>query len=80
MMTNLGPKLARRDFAPGFMIEHMTKDLSIAMAEAERMQLNLPGLRLAHELYSALLRHGHAKDGTQALTLALEDIAHYLDV
>ena len=32
---------------------------------------------IAHRLYSSLLRHGHGKDGTQALTLALEDAAKY---
>ena len=76
-VNNLGPRVVQRDFAPGFMIEHMTKDLGIALAEAERMELQLPGLALAHRLYSSLLRHGHGKDGTQALTLALEDAAKY---
>ena len=55
------------------MIEHMAKDLGIALAEAKRMQLELPGLALAEHLYTGLLRHGHGKDGTQALVLALDD-------
>eukprot|EP00308_Calcidiscus_leptoporus_P001495 CAMPEP_0119380134 /NCGR_PEP_ID=MMETSP1334-20130426/55664_1 /TAXON_ID=127549 /ORGANISM="Calcidiscus leptoporus, Strain RCC1130" /LENGTH=293 /DNA_ID=CAMNT_0007399859 /DNA_START=19 /DNA_END=900 /DNA_ORIENTATION=+ len=76
-VSNLGPRVVKRDFAPGFMIEHMSKDLGIALSEAERMGLNLPGLALAHQLYASLLRHGHGKDGTQALTLALEDTAKY---
>lgn len=76
-MNNLGPKVADRDFAPGFMIEHMAKDLGIAVAEAERMGLELPGLGQARRLYDALLAHGHGRDGTQALTLALEDVDKY---
>jgi len=76
-MNNLGPRVAQRDFAPGFMIEHMAKDLGIALSEAERMEMTLPGLALAERLYAALLRHGHGKHGTQALTLALEDVAKY---
>ncbi|KAL3933128.1 MAG: hypothetical protein SGPRY_000424 [Prymnesium sp.] len=71
-MNNLGPRVVARDFAPGFMIQHMTKDLGIALAEAEQMGLELPGLALAHKLYASLLEQGHGKDGTQALTLALE--------
>ena len=72
-MQNLGPKVAARDFAPGFMIEHMAKDLGIAVREADAIGLQLPGLRNARRLYDALLRHGHGRDGTQALILALED-------
>jgi 3-hydroxyisobutyrate dehydrogenase len=78
-VNNLGPRVARRDFAPGFMIEHMAKDLGIALAESERLGLRLPGLTLARRLYDALLRHGHGKDGTQALVLAIEDAARYDD-
>lgn len=50
----------------------MRTDLGIALAEAEQMGLELPGLALAHKLYASLLEQGHGKDGTQALTLALE--------
>jgi 3-hydroxyisobutyrate dehydrogenase len=74
-MQHLGPRLVARDFAPGFMIEHMAKDLGIAVEEAERLGLSLPGLANARKLYDALLRHGHGRDGTQALILALEDVA-----
>ena len=78
-INNLGVRAARRDFAPGFMIEHMSKDLGIAVAEAEQMGLELPGLRTARRMYDALLRHGHGRDGTQALLLAIEDAAMYSD-
>lgn len=71
-MQNLGPKVVDDDFAPGFMIEHMAKDLGIAVEEAERAGLDLPGLKNARRLYDALLSHGHGRDGTQALILALE--------
>jgi 3-hydroxyisobutyrate dehydrogenase len=76
-INNLGMRQAEGDFAPGFMIEHMAKDLGIALGEAQRMKLQLPGLDLAERLYASLLRHGHGKDGTQALVLALEDVAKY---
>ena len=53
------------------------QDLGIALAEAERLKLELPGLRNARKLYDGLQRHGHGRDGTQALILALEDAARY---
>ena len=34
------------------------------------MNLWLPGLALANQLYLSLVAHGHARDGTQALQLA----------
>ena len=43
----------------------------IALAEARRMKLALPGLALAHELYVALQAQGGGRNGTQALLLAL---------
>ena len=68
---------------PVFMIRSSTwptaKDLGIACAEAERLGLRLPGLALAQRLYASLLKHGHGRDGTQALLLALEDADKYFD-
>ena len=65
----MGPKIVKGDYAPGFMIEHFLKDLSIALAEAERMKLALPGAEQARKLYARLVDEGHARDGTQALAL-----------
>jgi 3-hydroxyisobutyrate dehydrogenase len=63
----LGAKIINGDFAPGFFIEHFVKDLGIALAEAQRMTLQLPGLALARTLYLVLVEQGHARLGTQAL-------------
>jgi 3-hydroxyisobutyrate dehydrogenase len=63
----LGAKIIAGDFAPGFYIEHFVKDLGIALAEANRMKLELPGLALARKLYMVLVEQGHARLGTQAL-------------
>ena len=65
----MGPRIVKGDFAPGFMIEHFLKDLSIALAEADRMKLALPGAAQARKLYTQLSEQGHARDGTQALAL-----------
>ena len=74
-LSNLAPRIIRGDFAPGFFVEHFIKDMGIALAEAKRMQLKLPGLELAESLYRKLADAGHSRDGTQALILALGEIS-----
>lgn len=68
----LGPRILKADFAPGFYVEHFLKDLGIALAEAGRMNLSLPGLTLARRLYERVAALGHARSGTQALYVALD--------
>lgn len=63
----MGPRILKGDFAPGFFMEHFIKDMSIALAEAERMKLELPGLALAKKLYEQLKAQGYGRNGTQAL-------------
>ena len=71
-LSNLAPRVLAGDYAPGFFVDHFVKDMGIALDEVARMQISLPGLALAYELYVALQAHGHGRDGTQALILALE--------
>lgn len=68
----LGPRMMKRDFEPGFYVEHFLKDMGIALAEAEKMNLSLPGLGLAKQLYESVRALGYGRKGTQALLLALE--------
>lgn len=68
----LGPRVLRGDFEPGFYVEHFIKDMGIALAEAERMRLALPGLGLAKQLYESVRALGYGRKGTQALYLALD--------
>jgi len=74
-LDNLAPRILKGDFAPGFMIDHFVKDMGIALEEAGRMGLKLPGLALVHSLYAGAAKHGHGRDGTQALFLALKELA-----
>lgn len=75
LLENLAPRILKRDFNPGFFIEHFIKDMGIALREAEKMNLNLPGLALVNQLYLAAKAQGHGRSGTQALMLALEQIS-----
>jgi 3-hydroxyisobutyrate dehydrogenase len=74
-LDNYAPRILRRDFDPGFFVEHFIKDMGLALAEAERMELALPGLALAHQLYVLTKARGHGRLGVQALALALEEIS-----
>ncbi|MBW3597927.1 MAG: NAD(P)-dependent oxidoreductase [Planctomycetes bacterium] len=75
-LANLGPRIIQNNFDPGFFVDHFIKDMGIALDEAKRMKLSLPGLALAHQLYVALKAQGHGLDGTQALHLALASLSN----
>jgi 3-hydroxyisobutyrate dehydrogenase len=66
-INNLGRRIARNDFSPGFFIKHFVKDMGIALEEARRMNLSLPGLALAQQFYIAAQAMGHENLGTQGL-------------
>ncbi|WP_255359569.1 NAD(P)-dependent oxidoreductase [Gemmata sp. SH-PL17] len=70
----LGPRMLARNFEPGFYVEHFIKDMGIALAEAEKMNLSLPGLGLAKQLYEAVRAQGFGRKGTHALLVALETL------
>jgi len=74
-LSNLGTRIIDNNFDPGFFVEHFIKDMGIALDEAKRMGLSLPGLALAHQLYLALQAQGHGRDGTHALELSLAQMA-----
>jgi 3-hydroxyisobutyrate dehydrogenase len=74
-LSNLGPRIIANNFDPGFFVEHFLKDMAIALSEARRMGIALPGLALAEQLYAALKAQGHGRDGTHALELALASLS-----
>jgi 3-hydroxyisobutyrate dehydrogenase len=74
-LDNLAPRILQRNFEPGFFVEHFIKDMGLALEEANRMGLVLPGLTLAHQLYQTVQALGHGRSGTHALILALEELA-----
>lgn len=76
-LSNLAPRVLNNDFAPGFYVEHFVKDMGIALEEARRMNLALPGLALAHQLYVALCAQGMSRLGTQALIQALATLSGF---
>ena len=72
-MSRLAPRAAEGDFRPGFLVEHLRKDLGLALAEAEELEVTLPGAETGFALYDTLCQVGGARLGTQALSLLYED-------
>ncbi len=70
-LSNLAPRIVEGDFEPGFFVDHFVKDLGIAVAEADKAGLELPGLSLARDLYQRVQADGDGSCGTQALQKAL---------
>lgn len=66
-LSNLGPRMMRGDFAPGFYVKHFLKDMAIALESAREMDFEPPGLALAQSLYQRLAAMGEEESGTQAL-------------
>lgn len=66
-LSNLAPRMINEDYEPGFYVKHFIKDMKIALQEAKAMNLHLPGLKLAKELYNELAEMGYEEDGTQSL-------------
>ncbi|MDD7198675.1 NAD(P)-dependent oxidoreductase [Parafannyhessea umbonata] len=74
-LERLAPKSVVGDFAPGFLSEHMRKDIALALRQAEDVDVTLPGADTAFNLYDVLCQIGGSKLGTQALTLLYADEA-----
>lgn len=66
-LSNLAPRALDGNYDPGFFVKHFIKDMGIAIEAAESMDLKLPGLALAKDLYERLAADGGADDGTHAL-------------
>jgi len=74
-LANLGPKILARDFAPGFPIRLVRKDLRLVLEAADELRLPLPATHLVAELFEALGAAGDDEDGTQALVKSLERLS-----
>ncbi len=78
-LNNLGRRIINKNFDPGFFIKHFLKDMGIALQEAGKMKLSLPGLALANQFYVSASAIGLENFGTQALYKVLENINNLKD-
>ncbi len=74
-LSNLGPRIIDGNFDPGFFVEHILKDIGIALEESRKMGLKMPGLELAEQLYREVAAQGMERHGTHALILAMAKIS-----
>ncbi len=70
-----GPKMLERDYAPGFALALQEKDLRLVAAAADELEMPLPATALVHQLIRSLSAKGKSELGTQALVLAMEELA-----
>jgi len=77
MLSNLGPKMVKRDFKPGFKIVHQQKDIRLALTQASELNLPLPGTALVNQMLRAAEAAGMGEKGTQAAIVAMEKIAGF---
>ena len=71
-LANLGPRILKRDFRAGFMVDLMQKDLRLVMEAAEASKTQLSVTDLIHRMFRTLQESGEGKSGTQALVKVLE--------
>ena len=69
----LAPRVLSGDFDPGFIVEHLVKDLRIAKEEAGELDQWLPLVELCLSRYERLVEVGHGRKGTQGLYLLYRD-------
>ncbi len=74
-LNELAPKSLEGDFQPGFLAEHFRKDIALALAQSEDLEITLPGAETAFTLYDMLCQIGGARKGTQAISLLYADEA-----
>jgi 2-hydroxy-3-oxopropionate reductase len=71
-LSNLGPKVLKRDFAPAFMVDLMQKDLRLVMEAAGAAAAPLPATSLVRQLFASAQAHGEGRQGTQIMARVLE--------
>ncbi|MDA1283278.1 MAG: NAD(P)-dependent oxidoreductase [Chloroflexi bacterium] len=77
-LETLGPKILDGDFAPGFMVKHMQKDLRLAGQLAAETGTALPTSTLIAQLYRSVQADGPdaVNQGHQALVQAIEKMSN----
>jgi 3-hydroxyisobutyrate dehydrogenase len=74
-LTNLGPRIVKRDFEPGFKAAHLLKDLRYIMQLSEANRLTLPGSSTVYQLFNSIMADDQGEKGTQILAKVLEKLA-----
>ena len=73
--SNRGPRMIKGDFAPGFTIDLMQKDMRLILQTAAEAKTAVPAASLVHQLFTSAQAAGRGKDGTQALFTVMQKLA-----
>ena len=74
-LANLGPRMAKGDFAPGFMVKLQQKDLRLILEAAQEKHVPLTVTGVARQYFTAVEAMGLGDEGTQAVIKAVESLA-----
>lgn len=69
----LAPKSVAGDYRPGFLVEHLRKDVALAIQRGEDLDITLPGAETGFTLLDMLCQIGGSRMGTQALSLLYQE-------
>jgi len=77
-LSNLGPRMAARNWAPGFMVKLQQKDLRLVLQAAAEGHVPLPGTALVHQLLTSIQAEtGGDSQGTASMIRAMEKLAGF---
>mgnify|MGYP001346320519 CR=1 FL=1 len=74
-LENLGSRILKRDFAPGFAVKLMLKDQRLINEASQDMQLPLPVSAVARQFFYLLGQRDLDEEGTQSYIKGLEEMA-----
>jgi 3-hydroxyisobutyrate dehydrogenase len=77
ILEDLGPKMIKKDFKPGFRMRHQLKDLKNALATATTANLPMPCTSLTYQLFESVAAMGLQESGTQVSIQVMEKLAQY---
>jgi len=74
-LENLGSRILKRDFSPGFAVNLMLKDQRLVNETCQEFELPLPVFSLIRQMFFTLSNNGLGTEGTQAYIKALEELS-----
>lgn len=75
ILADLGPKMVKKDFRPGFRMRHQLKDLKNVLETAAAVNLPMPCTSLVYQLFASVAAMGLQENGTQTSILVMEKLA-----
>ena len=67
MLSNIGPRIARADFAPGFTIRLQDKDMRLALELFHDLGMDSPGTELTASLFRKAVERGLGEIGNHGI-------------